>query len=99
MLNFTPAPVTRVSDLLKLRSYFLSQLSQRYVWLIKLSVIEWSTLSAQEKEITYCDAQVFSHLVFTFKVTEPSPYGTHRSNGVLGSSKVIRNLSTVVSDE
>ena len=34
--DFTPDKVTRVSDLLKLRSYVLTQLGLRYVWLIKL---------------------------------------------------------------
>ena len=38
--DFTPAPVTRVSDLLGLRSYFMSQLGPRYLWIIKLSMIE-----------------------------------------------------------
>jgi len=48
---FTPAPVTRVGELLGLRSYFMSQLGLRYLWIIKLSIIEWSTLSAQEKKL------------------------------------------------
>ncbi len=49
--DFTPAPVTRVGDLLGLRSYFMSQLGPRYLWIIKLSMIEWPTLSAQEKQL------------------------------------------------
>jgi hypothetical protein len=48
---FTPAPVTRVGELLGLRSYFMSQLGLRYLWIIKLSIIEWPTLSAQEKKL------------------------------------------------
>ena len=38
--DFTPTPVTRVCDLLGLRSYFMSQLGPRYLWIIKLSMIE-----------------------------------------------------------
>ena len=34
--DFIPAPVTHVGDLLKFRSYFMSQLGQRYVWMLKL---------------------------------------------------------------
>jgi hypothetical protein len=49
--DFTPDPVTRVGDLLKLRSYFLTQLGPRYGWLIKLSGIEWPALSAEEKKL------------------------------------------------
>ena len=49
--DFTPAPVTRVGDLLRLRSYFMSQLGLLYLWMIKLSMIEWPTLSAQEKKL------------------------------------------------
>jgi hypothetical protein len=49
--DFTPATVTRVGDLLGLRSYFMSQLGPRYLWVIKLSMIEWPTLSAQEKKL------------------------------------------------
>ena len=49
--DFTPAPVTRVGELLGLRSYFMSKLGPRYLWIIKLSVIEWPTLSAQEKKL------------------------------------------------
>jgi hypothetical protein len=48
---FTPAPVTRACELLGLRSYFMSQLGPRYLWIIKLSMIEWPTLSAQEKKL------------------------------------------------
>ena len=47
----TPEKVTRVGDLLKLRSYVLTQLGPRYAWLIKLSVIEWPNLSAEEKKL------------------------------------------------
>ena len=49
--DFTPAPVTRVGDLLGLRSYFMSQLGPRYLWIIKISMIEWQTLSSQEKQL------------------------------------------------
>jgi hypothetical protein len=49
--DFTPVSVTRVSELLGLRSYFMSQLGPRYLWIIKLSMIEWPTLSAQEKQL------------------------------------------------
>jgi hypothetical protein len=49
--DFAPAPVTRVGDLLGLRSYFMSQLGPRYLWIVKLSMIEWPTLSAQEKQL------------------------------------------------
>jgi hypothetical protein len=49
--DFTPAPVTRVSELLGLRRYFMSKLGPRYLWIIKLSMIEWPTLSAQEKKL------------------------------------------------
>jgi hypothetical protein len=38
--DFTPAPVTRVGELLGLRSYFMSQLGQHYLWIIKLSMIK-----------------------------------------------------------
>ena len=46
-------PCTRPPDvaLLKRRSYFMSQLGQRYVWMLKFSMIEWPTLSAQEKKL------------------------------------------------
>ena len=50
-------PVTRVGDLLRLRSYFLTQLGPRLGWLIKLSVLR------RGKETSHCDAHVFSHLV------------------------------------
>jgi len=49
--DFTPAPVTRVGELLGLRSYFMSQLGPRYLWIIKLSIIKWPTLSSQEKKL------------------------------------------------
>jgi hypothetical protein len=49
--DINPEPVTRVGDLLGLRSYFLSHLGPRLAWLIKLSVIEWPTLSAEEKKL------------------------------------------------
>ena len=49
--DFIPAPVTHVGDLLKFRSYFMSQLGPRYLWMLKLSMIEWPTLSAQEKKL------------------------------------------------
>jgi hypothetical protein len=49
--DFTPAPVTRVVEMLRLRSYFMSQLGPLYLWIIKLSMIEWPTLSAQEKKV------------------------------------------------
>jgi hypothetical protein len=51
LIDFTPAPVTRVGEVLRLRSYFMSQLGPRYLWIIKLSMIEWPTLSAQEKKL------------------------------------------------
>ncbi len=51
LIDFTPAPVTSVGELLGLRSYFMSQLGPRYLWVIKLSMIEWPTLSAQEKQL------------------------------------------------
>jgi hypothetical protein len=51
MQDFIPDRVTRVGDLLKLRSYVLTQLGPRYAWLIKLSVIEWPNLSAEEKKL------------------------------------------------
>ena len=38
--DFTPAPVTRVCELLGLHSYFMSQLGPSYLWIIKLSMIE-----------------------------------------------------------
>jgi hypothetical protein len=38
--DFTPAPVTRVGELLGLRSYFMSQLGHSYLWIIKLSMIK-----------------------------------------------------------
>ena len=38
--DFTPAPVTRVVELLGLRSYFMSQLGPRYLWIIKFSMID-----------------------------------------------------------
>jgi hypothetical protein len=44
--DFTPAPVTRVGDLLGLRSYFMSQLGPRYLWIIKISMIENSVPNA-----------------------------------------------------
>ena len=49
--DITPELVTRVGDLLLLRSYFLTHLGPRLAWLIKLSVTEWPTLSAQEKRL------------------------------------------------
>ena len=49
--DFTPDKVTRVSDLLKLRSYVLTQLGPCYAWLIKFSVIEWPNLSVEEKKL------------------------------------------------
>ncbi len=49
--DFTPTQVNRVGDLLALRGYFMSQLGPRYLWIVKLSVIEWPTLSAQEKQL------------------------------------------------
>ncbi len=49
--DFTLVPVTRVCDLLGLRSYFMSQLGPSYLWIVKLSMIEWPTLSAQEKQL------------------------------------------------
>jgi hypothetical protein len=49
--DFTPPQVARVGDLLTLRSYFLSQLGPRYLWIIKLTLIEWPTLSPQEKQL------------------------------------------------
>jgi hypothetical protein len=49
--DITPELVTRVCDLLLLRSYFLTHLGPRLAWLIKLSVTEWPTLSAQEKKL------------------------------------------------
>jgi len=49
--DFTPVTVTRVCYLLGLRSYFMSQLGPRYLWIVKLSMIEWPTLSAQEKQL------------------------------------------------
>ena len=51
MQDFIPDRVTRVGDLLKLRSYVLTQLGPRYAWLIKLSVIEWPTLSDEQKKL------------------------------------------------
>ena len=59
--DINPELVTRVGDLLLLRSYFLTYLGPRLAWLIKLSVTEWPTLSAQEKKLH--TAKVFSHLV------------------------------------
>ncbi len=44
-------PVTRVCDLLGLRSYFMSQLGPHYLWILNLSMIEWPTLSTQEKQL------------------------------------------------
>jgi len=49
--DFTPELVTRVGDLLRLRSYVLSHLGPRYAWLINLSVIEWPNLSIEEKKL------------------------------------------------
>jgi hypothetical protein len=49
--DFIPDRVARVGDLLKLRSYVLTQLGQRYAWLIKFSVIEWPNLSVEEKKL------------------------------------------------
>jgi hypothetical protein len=51
MQDFLPDRVTRVGDLLKLRSYVLTQLGPCYAWLIKFSVIEWPNLSAEEKKL------------------------------------------------
>ena len=42
--DINPEPVTRVGDLLRLRSYFMSQLGLLYLWMIKLSMIEWPTV-------------------------------------------------------
>jgi hypothetical protein len=49
--DINPEPVTRVGDLLRLRSHFLTHLSPRLGWIIKLSVIEWPTLSTEEKKL------------------------------------------------
>jgi len=49
--DINPELVTRVGDLLLLRSYFLTYLGPRLAWLIKLSVTEWPTLSVQEKKL------------------------------------------------
>jgi hypothetical protein len=49
--DITPEHVKSVGDLLVLRSYFLTHLGPRLGWLIKLSVTEWSTLSAEEKRV------------------------------------------------
>jgi hypothetical protein len=49
--DINPELVTCVGDLLLLRSYFLTHLGPRLAWLIKLSVTEWSNLSAQEKRL------------------------------------------------
>ena len=49
--DFTPDRVARVGDLLKLRSYVLTQFGLRFIWLIKLSVVEWPNLSAAEKKL------------------------------------------------
>jgi hypothetical protein len=62
LTDFTPAPVTCVSELLGLRSYFMSQLVPYYLWIIKLSMIEWPTL-CPGKEVACCNAQVFCHLL------------------------------------
>ena len=51
LLDFTPHRVVRVGDLLKLRSYVLTQLGPRFIWLIKHSVVEWPNLSAEEKKL------------------------------------------------
>jgi hypothetical protein len=51
MQDFLPNRVTRVGDLLKLRSYVLTQLGPCYAWLIKFSVIEWPNLSVEEKKL------------------------------------------------
>jgi len=51
LLDLTPDRVARVRDLLKLRSYVLTQLGPRFIWLIKLSVVEWPNLSAAEKKL------------------------------------------------
>ena len=49
--DINPELVTCVCDLLLLCSYFVTHLGPRLVWLIKLSVTEWPTLSAQEKTL------------------------------------------------
>jgi hypothetical protein len=49
--DLTPAPVTRVGDLLRLCSYFMSHLGPSYLWMIKVSMIEWLTLSTQVKKL------------------------------------------------
>ena len=49
--DINPEFVRSVGDLLLLRSYFLTHLGPRLAWLIKLSVTEWPTLSAQEKRL------------------------------------------------
>ena len=49
--DINPELVKSVSDLLLLRSYFVTQLGPRLGWLIKLSVTEWPTLSDKEKKI------------------------------------------------
>jgi hypothetical protein len=51
LLDLTPDRVARVRDLLKLRSYVLTQFGLRFIWLIKLSVVEWPNLSAAEKKL------------------------------------------------
>jgi hypothetical protein len=51
MQDFTPDRVARVGDLVKLCSFVLTQLGPRFIWLIKLSVVEWPNLSAEEKKL------------------------------------------------
>ena len=84
--DFTPASVTRVGDLLGLRSYFMSQLGPRYLWIIKLSLIEWPTLSAQEKQLHAAMRNLLSPLTLLV----PKPFS---STGFGKRSKTPPNLS------
>ena len=49
--DINPELVTCVGNLFMFRSYFMTHLGPRLAWLIKLSVTEWPTLSAQEKTL------------------------------------------------
>jgi hypothetical protein len=77
--DFAPDPVTRVSDLFKFRSYFLTQFGPRYLWLIKLSVIEWPTLSAEEKKLhtALCASPFSPRTSLVLKLLSSTGFGKH----------------------
>jgi hypothetical protein len=82
--DITPELVTRVCDLLLLRSYFLTHLGPRLAWLIKLSVTEWPTLSPRKRNFTLkCDNLFSPRMSLVLKLSSSTGFGRrsrHRLN-------------------